>query len=168
MSHARLPAAYRLWPLAILLLSFLLMAHTQPIKLEPAPGATLRQAPAEIRLTFPEPVGPNPSIILTPPNSFTPLPGINTQQDPAQPGQIFATLPPLAAGTYNVQWQVQSSDGHSLTGTYSFTTGVGATFFSWPFLLFVGALLLLGYWFVQKGNLLHRKKGLAENGIGNR
>jgi methionine-rich copper-binding protein CopC len=96
------------------------LAHSQPLKLVPTPGATLSQSPSEIRLTFSEPIRPDATISLFPQDSFSPITGIVAQQDPVNPAQIFALLPSLSSGTYTVQWQIQSSDGHTLTGTYAF------------------------------------------------
>ena len=102
------------------ILPHLVYAHSQPIKLEPTAGSTLTQSPPEIRLTFSEPVLPNATINLFPQNSFSPITGIIAQQDPVNPAQIFAPLPSLSSGAYTIQWQIQSSDGHTLTGTYAF------------------------------------------------
>ena len=119
------------------------LAHSQPLKLEPAPGATLSRSPLEIRLTFSEPIHPNANISLIPQGSFTPLAGITTQQDPNNPGQIYASLPPLSAGTYIVQWQIQSSDGHTLSGSYSFAVSVISTGSRLQLALFFSLFLLL-------------------------
>lgn len=35
--------------------------------------------------------------------------------------RLEGALPPLAPGTYRVQWQVLSTDGHIVSGTFSFT-----------------------------------------------
>ena len=96
------------------------LAHSQPLKLDPPPGARLTQSPPEIRLTFSEPVHPDATISLFLQDSFTPITGVMAQQDSGNPAQIFAPLPRLSPGTYTVQWQTQSSDGHSITGTYAF------------------------------------------------
>jgi methionine-rich copper-binding protein CopC len=36
------------------------------------------------------------------------------------PDQVTAVLPPLAPDTYRVQWSVLSTDGHVVTGSYTF------------------------------------------------
>lgn len=114
-------------------------AHSQPLKLEPNPGATLSRSPSEIRLTFAEPILPNANINLFPQDSFSPIMGIVAQQDPVNPAQIFALLPSLSSGTYTVQWQIQSSDGHTLTGTYVFTiqSAIWIKYLPWLALLIV-------------------------------
>ena len=118
-------------------------AHSQPLKLEPAPGASLRHSPAEIRLTFSEPVRPNATISLVPQGSFTALTDVTAQQDPGNPGQIYASLPPLAPGTYIVQWQIESSDGHTLSGSYSFAVRASSAPSIWELALFFSLLFLL-------------------------
>lgn len=106
--------------LLLLAAAFLLMAHSQPTKISPAPGATVGRSLSEIRLTFAEPVTANATITLLPSGTFAPIADITAQQDPDNPDQIFAKLPPLEPGTYTVQWQVESSDGHFVSGFYSF------------------------------------------------
>lgn len=36
------------------------------------------------------------------------------------PDRLSAALPPLAAGTYRVEWRVLSTDGHTVSGRFSF------------------------------------------------
>jgi methionine-rich copper-binding protein CopC len=119
------------------------LAHSQLLKAEPAPGATLRQSPSEIRLTFSEPVSPDATLTLSPQGSFTAIAGITAQQQPDHPEQIFASLPALEAGAYTVQWQVKSSDGHSLTGSYSFAVNLNSTASILQLALFFTLFLLL-------------------------
>jgi methionine-rich copper-binding protein CopC len=120
-----------LFLITLIILPHPALAHSQPLKLEPTPGARLNQSPPEIRLTFSEPIHPDATISLFPQENFIPITGIMAQQDPGNPAQIFAPLPRLAPGTYTVQWQIQSSDGHTLTGTYAFNIRPAL----WPTLL---------------------------------
>lgn len=134
------PLAY----LLLALLTLLLTAHSQPVKITPAPGAVGR-SPQEIRLTFAEPVTANVNISLTPPDSFTPISGINAQQDPQNPTQIFASLPPLDPGTYTVEWQVESNDGHFVSGFYAFAVSdsIWSNVPLWSILLIISIPILV-------------------------
>ena len=106
--------------LLILCLTLILSAHSQPSQIKPAPGSTVGRSPQEIRLVFAEPTSTNVTIELLPQDSFTPIPGITAQQDSQNSAQVFAKLPPLEPGNYTVQWQVESSDGHFVSGFYDF------------------------------------------------
>ena len=144
--------------LLILCFTLLLTAHSQPSKISPAPGSKVGRSPREIRLTFAEPVSANATISLLPQDSFAPLPGITTQQDPQNPEQVFASLPPLAPGTYTVQWQVESSDGHFVSGFYSFavSSSIWAVIPPWAIVLGVGIPILIGMSISQRRKLRHK------------
>lgn len=111
--------------LAILLFAgsgLLVLAHSELIQSEPAPGEELTESPAEIRLTFSEPVSADSQIILLA-GTFTPIEGLVPQIDSEQPEVLFTPLPPLEAGIYTVQWTAVSDDGHEISGSYSFSVG---------------------------------------------
>lgn len=98
-------------------------AHTELVGSEPAPGAQLAQSPAEIRLTFSEPVAPNSQIVLLT-EDFQSIEGLVPQFNPAQPEQVYTPVPALEPGVYTVQWSAASADGHEVTGSYSFSVGL--------------------------------------------
>jgi methionine-rich copper-binding protein CopC len=129
-------------------------AHTELVEARPAPGAQLRQSPAEVRLTFNEPLAAGSRVeLLT--DSFEPVAGQTLQFDPAAPQEIAAQLPPLPAGTYTVQWMAVSTDEHTLTGTYSFSVAPAASLLpgrvGWW--IAVGGLILLALviWLLLRG-----------------
>ena len=130
----------------LLLLALLLTAHSQPTGMSPAPGSTVGRSPQEVRLTFPEPVRPNGTISVLPPESFTPIPGITAQQDLQNPTQIFAKLPPLEAGIYAIQWQVETGDGHPVSGSYTFavSNNIWSVIPSWVVILVISILIFVG------------------------
>jgi methionine-rich copper-binding protein CopC len=97
------------------------VAHAELVNSEPAPGAQLSSSPAEIRLTFSEPVGTGRIILLS--DGFDPVDGLDVQSDEEHPEVIFTTLPALAAGSYTVQWSAIGADGHEVAGSYSFAIG---------------------------------------------
>ncbi len=98
-------------------------AHAELLSASPAPGAQLAESPAEIRLTFSEPVATTSAIVLLA-EGFQPVEGLVGQFSADRPQEIFVPLPELAAGVYTVQWTAASGDGHEISGTYSFSVGL--------------------------------------------
>lgn len=109
--------------LGLFIFTGLAAAHSDLVAAEPAPGAQLAESPAEIRLTFNEPVAAASRIVLLAEN-FEPVDGLVPQFNPAQPEQVYTPLPQLAPGVYTVQWVAASSDGHEVSGSYSFSVGL--------------------------------------------
>ena len=98
-------------------------AHAELVSASPAPGAQLAESPAEIRLTFSEPVATTSAIVLLA-EGFQPVEGLVGQFDADRPQEIFVPLPELAPGVYTVQWTAASDDGHEISGAYSFSVGL--------------------------------------------
>jgi copper transport protein len=97
-------------------------AHAELVSAEPAPGASLAQAPTQFTLTFSEPLQMGSSLLLTTAD-FTTIP-IATQLHPDAPNTLLGdNVPSLAPGIYTMQWLIISSDGHSQTGSYQFLIG---------------------------------------------
>ncbi len=100
-------------------------AHSDLVEAVPSPGAQLAESPAEIRLTFSEPVASGSRIELFT-DDFQRVDGLVPQFNPAQPEQIYTPLPALEPGVYTVQWAAVSDDGHEISGSYSFSVGLVA------------------------------------------
>lgn len=98
-------------------------AHAELLSANPAPGAQLAESPAEIRLTFSEPVAGTSSIVLLTAD-FQAVEGLVGQFSADRPQEIYTPLPELAPGVYTVQWTAASDDGHEISGTYSFSVGL--------------------------------------------
>jgi methionine-rich copper-binding protein CopC len=94
-------------------------AHAELIESSPAPGEELTKSPAEIHLTFNEPVTADSTITLFTP-TFQTISGLTATTDPNDPMVVTASLPPLAPNSYTVQWTAVSADGHQITGSYTF------------------------------------------------
>jgi methionine-rich copper-binding protein CopC len=133
------------------------LAHAELVEANPAPGSTLDSAPAEIRLTFNEPVGTDSRISLFD-YAFYAI-TIESQVDSDQPEQLVATLPPLDLGIYNVNWTAVSDDGHIVSGSYRFQIGAieanlddgtGGNEWFVPFLLAGLALFGAVFWIGRK------------------
>jgi len=100
------------------------LAHAELVAAEPEAGAQLVEPPAEIRLTFSEPVAVQSDIVVLG-EGFAPVAGLLPQLDGARPEQVYTPLPPLEPGTYTVQWSAVSADGHEISGSYAFSIGAG-------------------------------------------
>lgn len=95
-------------------------AHAQLLATDPADAAVLSAPPAEVTLTFNEPVRlvEDAVRILDPAGSEV---DVTTR---AVDEQVFATLPAgLADGTYVVSWRVISADSHPVAGAFTFSVG---------------------------------------------
>jgi methionine-rich copper-binding protein CopC len=106
-------------PLLALLVPTLALAHAELRSATPEPGNTLTASPAEVRLTFSEPLGPG-SFIEVYGQGFRSVGPLEVGVDPAHPEQLVALLPALDRGAYTVQWSAASDDGHEISGSYAF------------------------------------------------
>lgn len=118
-------------------------AHASLVAAEPPPGARLDEAPANLRLTFSEPLASGSSLVLYRAD-FTHVAGMVPALNSQVPEELQATLPLLEVGVYTVQWQVVSQDGHTVSGSYQFSVvAPGAAVGPrprWAFLLLTAAL----------------------------
>jgi copper transport protein len=94
------------------------LAHAQLQASDPAADAVLETAPAEVRLTFSEPVAPLVLRWIAPG-------GTESEVDARTAGQALAVTPPpdLGRGTHLLSWRVVSTDGHPVGGTFAFSIG---------------------------------------------
>jgi methionine-rich copper-binding protein CopC len=111
------------------------LAHASLISAEPAPGAVVSPAVAEIRLAFDERLGPASAVRVFA-AGFRAVPDVTSQVE----GNILraALARPLSPGVYTVQWEAASPDGHSTQGSYQFE--VSGSPAAWP-----GDFFPLGY-----------------------
>lgn len=119
-------------------------AHAQLRGAEPAAGSVVAAAPAEVVLTFNEPVAPLQARL------FAPDGGARDLEGRASGPRLIVALPgDLGPGTHALSWRVVSDDGHPLGGTHVFSighaTGPPAAVpapLPWPAALARGALTL--------------------------
>lgn len=105
--------------LAVLTASGDARAHAYLVQSQPADGDLLRQAPTGIELLFNETVEPMLATHVDPQGGVWRLQtsiGKATRVDVILPGG-------LAHGTHLVSWRVTSEDGHSVSGSVSFSIG---------------------------------------------
>lgn len=94
-------------------------AHAQLLSTDPAENAVLEAAPAEIDLTFNEPVSPLAIRLIGPDGSATEL------TEKTQGGDTTTVMLPadIADGTHVLSWRVVSTDGHPIGGSLIFSIG---------------------------------------------
>lgn len=97
------------------------VAHDSLVGTSPRDGATVGRTPPNVRLRFSEPVLPIGATVL--------VRGPGGQQiDDGPPPLVDRSLvsqslrPGAPAGRYSVLWRVTSSDGHPISGSFSFTS----------------------------------------------
>jgi copper transport protein len=163
-------------------LSFLVSsaaAHALLIRSSPGVDATVAQSPAQILLTFSEPVDPTLSKVQVFDAHGRTVSGVSRSQPVSGNQQQLRIVlaSPLAHGVYTIEWQTVSAlDGHFAGGTYAFGVGVANVGAVAPFgkfvstatwlttvaavgrwLLLAGLALLLGAastcWLVLRGRL---------------
>ena len=112
------------WLLSALLIVALLAvarpvtAHSPLEGSRPADGAVLAQAPDKLELVFSHPVH-LASVVLSPAGG-DPITIASAHMDKAI-GRYALSLPRLARETYMVDWRALASDGHVMSGSFSFT-----------------------------------------------
>jgi len=123
VSSREKPGRPGLQPLALsagvlLILPSLLLAHARLSGSEPADGAVIELAPAELLLRFSEPVRPA-SLWLVDLSGDRPESSLDAT---TQARELRVSLPdPLPAGRYSLNWRVLASDGHVVSGSLAFT-----------------------------------------------
>ena len=121
--------------LAVAVLAFVIVgvwavpafAHAVLEGTSPGSGATVRQSPKAITLTFDEPVEATLGAIRV----FDSRAARVDVGAPAHPGgkgrEVSVSTPKLDDGTYVVTWRVISADSHPVRGAFTFTVGTSAT-----------------------------------------
>lgn len=94
------------------------LAHADPVITFPVDGAELDEPPAEVRITFSEPIVAAESRLIILNEAGQPIPGAH--QDMPDETTLVLSLPPLDPGVYTAAWEVLSVDTHTTTGQFSF------------------------------------------------
>lgn len=95
----------------------------------PKDGSTVATAPGSVKLTFNSPpVGTGAEIVVSGPS------GQVSQGEPKVVDReaVQQLQPGAPAGKYTVRWRVTSSDGHPISGTFTFTARAAAAGASSP------------------------------------
>ncbi len=115
-------------------------AHANLVSSTPTAGSVVQKAPAEVRLTFSEPVEVARDAVVVVGPDGQPLAGLRPATDPKDRTSVVVALPDsLSSGTYRVRYRILSIDGHVVPGEIRFglrsassplasgTSGGGAT-----------------------------------------
>jgi copper transport protein len=117
------------------------MAHAAVVSTYPADGSVLASAPAEVTVTFDEPVVMTPaSLAVYTPNGNRADTGTTTLGAPYE--IQVSLLGGLGPGTYTAAWHVVSDDTHPVSGAFTFSIGA-------PSATSVPALSVTGDWLVS-------------------
>lgn len=97
------------------------MAHAVVIKSDPARGAVLTAAPAEVTITFNEKVEKMFSSATLRNAAGATLSTSKARIDPANPALLRLAIPALGSGKYVIEWTAVGNDGHRLSGGIPFS-----------------------------------------------
>ncbi|GAB2611515.1 hypothetical protein Aab01nite_66840 [Paractinoplanes abujensis] len=101
---------------AVLLPGAPALAHNALAEATPAKGATVKKAPTTVKLKFLQKLNPEyTTITLAGPAK------IETSEPKVEGATGSITFDALANGAYTVAYQVVSTDGHTVKGSYKFT-----------------------------------------------
>jgi len=95
-------------------------AHSLLLGATPAPDAVLTASPLQLRLHFNNRIEKRLSRVRLVDERGGVATAIIDSRDPAPADSVVARVPPLAPGAWRVEWQVFSTDGHVVSGTYGF------------------------------------------------
>jgi methionine-rich copper-binding protein CopC len=96
-------------------------AHAFPERAEPRVGATIRSAPAEVRIWFDGNLEPAFSRVSVARSVGERVDRGDSRVDAADRRLLRVSLLPLVPGLYRVSWSVLAVDGHRTQGDYTFT-----------------------------------------------
>ncbi|GIE31679.1 hypothetical protein Ait01nite_047240 [Actinoplanes italicus] len=105
--------------LAVLLPGVPAWAHNALAEANPAKNATLKKSPSEVKLRFLQKLDPDYTTI-TVSNAGKEKVGASAPKVDGATGSVTIDAP-LANGVYTVAYQVVSTDGHTVKGSYEFT-----------------------------------------------
>ena len=95
------------------------VAHSLLLESSPAAGVTLTDSPPQISLRFNNRIEKKLSTIrVLDERGASRLVTVLVADGPAE--RLTAALPPLAFGSWRIEWQVLSTDGHIVRGSFSF------------------------------------------------
>ena len=95
------------------------LAHSLLLESSPAAGATLVSAPDTLMLRFNNRIEKPLSRIRLVDAAGVQRP-LTLSADGGGADRLIATVPSLPAGTWRVEWQVLSTDGHVVAGRFEF------------------------------------------------
>jgi copper transport protein len=98
-------------------------AHAALLRTAPVASRSVNQAPAEVRLTYSEPVEPRFAIVSITDAAGRQLASAQPRRAPGSPQALVTPLRRVPEGWYLVFWRVISADGHPVRGAFTFAVG---------------------------------------------
>jgi methionine-rich copper-binding protein CopC len=95
-------------------------AHSLLLSSSPAAGAVLQTSPSVVMLRFNNRIEKRLSRVRLVDEHGTIATAPTTRVDDETAETLWAVVPPLAPGAWRVEWQVFSTDGHVVSGSYQF------------------------------------------------
>ena len=95
-------------------------AHSLLLAATPAPDAVLKTSPLQVSLRFNNRIEKSLSRVRLVDERGTVAAALIEATDGSPADRVVARVPPLAPGAWRVEWQVFSTDGHVVSGTYGF------------------------------------------------
>ena len=95
-------------------------AHSLLLGASPAPDAVVTTSPPHVRLRFNNRIEKSLSRVRLVDERGAVAAALIDTRDATPADSVEARVPPLAPGTWRVEWQVFSTDGHVVSGTYGF------------------------------------------------
>ncbi|HET8571824.1 MAG TPA: copper resistance protein CopC [Candidatus Limnocylindria bacterium] len=96
-------------------------AHAELVSSTPAANASLRESPAQLSMTFTEPVDPTTASVQLLDENQAAVNGLGQVQAPGDATTATVALPKLDPGVYTVSYRVTSAtDGHVTAGIFAF------------------------------------------------
>ena len=108
---------------AALVLPAAAWAHAALLRTEPVASRTVNAPPAQVRLTYSEPVEPRFAIVSVTDADGTQVTDGSPARSPGTPQTLVTPLRGVPEGWYLVFWRVISADGHPVRGAFTFAVG---------------------------------------------
>ena len=98
-------------------------AHAALLRTEPTASRTVNVPPAEVRLTYSEPIEPRFAIVSVTDAQGMQVTSGSPARAPGSPQTLVTPLRRVPEGWYLVFWRVISADGHPVRGAFTFAVG---------------------------------------------
>jgi copper transport protein len=98
-------------------------AHAALLHTEPVASRVVNTPPAEVRLTYSEPIEPRFAIVSVTDAAGRSVTSGLPQRGPGEPQTLVTPLRQVPEGWYLVFWRVISADGHPVRGAFTFAVG---------------------------------------------
>ena len=96
------------------------LAHSLLLAATPAPDAVITASPPDVRLRFNNRIERSLSRVRLVDERGAVAAALIDSRDAGTADSLVARVPPLAPGAWRVEWQVFSTDGHVVSGSYGF------------------------------------------------